>query len=86
MTQYGQPKSARSDLVVQVCNLASGHAGIAGTISVGIPLQAASHRSLEVFASPPSLIARVARILRGTLSAHPLSSHKLFLCISSSAV
>lgn len=55
---------------VQVCNLASGHAGVAGTISVGIPLQAASHRSLEVFASPPSFIARVARILEGTLSAH----------------
>ena len=56
---------------VQVCNLASGHAGVAGTISVGIPLQAASHRSLEVFASPPSFIARVASILKGTLSAYP---------------
>ncbi len=63
----------------QVYNLASGHAGVAGTISVGIPLQAASHRSLEVFASDPSFIARVARILEGTLSAHsPFTSHKLF--------
>lgn len=49
------------------CDLAFGHAGVAAVISVGIPLQAASAASLQVFASPPSLIARVARILKGTL-------------------
>lgn len=54
---------------------ASGHAGIAGVVSVGIPLQASSPRSLEVYASAPSLLARVARLLKGTFSVHlfPLS-------------
>ena len=72
---------------VQVCNLASGHAGVAATLTVAIPLQPASHRSLEVFASPPSFIARVARILKGILSAIPLfQSQAFFFCISLSSV
>ena len=53
----------------------NGHAGIAGVVSVGIPLQASSPRSLEVYAAAPSLLARVARFLKGTFSVHlfPLS-------------
>jgi len=49
---------------------ASGRAGIAGVVSVGTHLQAASHRGLEVYASAPSLIAPVARILKGILPVH----------------
>ena len=38
------------------CDLAFGHAGVAAIISVGIPLQAASAASLQLFASPPSMV------------------------------